>query len=764
MKTLISESSNKYGDLITSENDIYKSNIEHLFMEFKRIDLLIHSYIKKFRAENQIVSDDYQGYQGFFITENEIDHILKNSLFESEPNSPASSEFGEIETLAHTINVRKINSINNGQALRLSLLSDIFHLNSFEVDILLICLVSELKLPYEQIYSYLQNDVTKKRPTVDLVLKLLCQNVEERIVDRMYFSPSNPLLENHLIHLSNNGNDNHSTLLSKSIKIDERIISFLLEFDEGDSRINKFSTIINSQKTIHDFILPENGIALIDTMKWYFQTNNPQIFFLTGPYGTGKKTVAEIVSNEFDMPLLIVDSKVLLEDVSYEILDMVLREALLQNASIYFEGFDAVINDINSKVSSLSIIKKMDQFSNWIFLSGEQSWEPPCVFNTHGFINLDFPLPDAKIRKLLWETFLDGYKLSGDVDLGEISAKFKFSGGQIKDAIFTASQIAKSRCGDCDCDDNDGRSDAGSGNDDNENNGFVLSLLDIYQGCKAQSNQKLSSMAKKIEPRYMWEEIILPDDVKEQLKEISSHIKYREIVYSDWGFNRKLSLGKGLNIFFSGTSGTGKTMAAEIIAKEIGLDLYKIDISSLVSKYIGETEKNLNKIFNEAQTSNAILFFDEADALFGKRSDVKDSHDRYANIEVNYLLQKMEEHEGIVILASNYKKNIDDAFLRRLHFAIEFPFPNETLREQIWKSIFPKETPVCDDIDFGFLANFKITGGNIKNIVLAATFLAAGSSLVVKMEHIIKSTRREFQKMGKLCTQNEFGEYFDLLK
>jgi SpoVK/Ycf46/Vps4 family AAA+-type ATPase len=271
-------------------------------------------------------------------------------------------------------------------------------------------------------------------------------------------------------------------------------------------------------------------------------------------------------------------------------------------------------------------------------------------------------------------------------------------------------------------------------------------------------------MAKKIEPRYTWEEIILPNDVKEQLKEISSHVTYREIVYSDWGFNRKLSLGKGLNIFFSGTSGTGKTMAAEIIAREVGLDMYKIDLSSLVSKYIGETEKNLNKIFKEAETSNAILFFDEADALFGKRSEIKDSHDRYANIEINYLLQKMEEHEGIVILASNYKNNIDDAFLRRLHFAIEFPFPDETLREKIWENIFPKETPVNNDVDLGFLANFKITGGNIKNIALAATFLAAGSSRIVKMESIIKATKREFQKMGKLCTPEEFGKYYELVK
>lgn len=739
MKTLITGSLKKSGDLITSENDVYKSNFEHLFMEFQRIDMLIQSYIRKLKAELQDGSGDYQG---LFITEKEIDHILQNSLFESEINSPSGLELEEIETLTHKINIKKIECIKNGQALRLPLLSDIFHLNSFEIDVLLICLVSELKLPYEQIYSYLQNDITKKRPTVDLVIKLLCQNVEERIKARINFSPSSPLLENHLIYLSNNGNDDHSTLLSRSIKVDERIISFLLEFDEIDPRIKNFSTIINSQRTIKDLILPENAIALIDKIKWYFQTNNHQIFFLTGPYGTGKKTVAEMVSNEFDMPLLIVDSKALLEDGSYEMLDLVLREALLHKASIYFEGFDAVVKDTSSKVSPLSVIKKMDQFPNWIFLSGEQSWEPPCVFNNHGFISLKLPLPDANERKMLWEAFLDGYDLSGDVNLGEISSKFKLSGGQIKDAIFTADQIAKFR------------------SDDN----FAISLSDLYQGCKIQSNQNLSSMAKKIDPRYTWEEIILPTDVKEQLKEISSHVTYRGTVYSDWGFNRKLSLGKGLNIFFSGTSGTGKTMAAEIIAREVGLDIYKIDLSSMVSKYIGETEKNLQKIFREAETSNAILFFDEADALFGKRTETRDSHDRYANIEVNYLLQKMEEHEGIVILATNFKNNIDDAFLRRIHFAIEFPPPDEKSREQIWKNIFPLDTPIEGDIDFVFLSKFKITGGNIKNIALSAAFLAASNSSIVKIEHLIKATKREFQKMGKLCTSGDFGKYYELVK
>jgi SpoVK/Ycf46/Vps4 family AAA+-type ATPase len=205
-------------------------------------------------------------------------------------------------------------------------------------------------------------------------------------------------------------------------------------------------------------------------------------------------------------------------------------------------------------------------------------------------------------------------------------------------------------------------------------------------------------------------------------------------------------------------------MAAEVLAGELSLDLYQIDLSSVVSKYIGETEKNLSAIFQEAELSQALLFFDEADALFGKRTEVKDAHDRYANIEVNYLLQRVEQFEGVVILATNLQRNLDDAFLRRMQEVVEFPFPDEVLREQIWNGHFPTNAPRDEDIDFKFLARqFKVTGGNIKNIVLNAAFLAAQESKPINMSHLILSTKAEFQKLGKLCVKADFGKYYDLL-
>jgi SpoVK/Ycf46/Vps4 family AAA+-type ATPase len=231
-------------------------------------------------------------------------------------------------------------------------------------------------------------------------------------------------------------------------------------------------------------------------------------------------------------------------------------------------------------------------------------------------------------------------------------------------------------------------------------------------------------------------------------------VRGRPQVLEQWGVGRQLAASNGVTMLFAGPPGTGKTMAAEVIASELGLDLYKIDLSTVISKYIGETEKNLERIFDEAQSSNAILFFDEADALFGKRSEVKDAHDRYANIETSYLLQRMEAYDGVTILATNLRANLDEAFTRRLQFALDFPFPEEEDRLRIWETLFPAEVPRAPDLDFELLARrFKLAGGNIRNIIVASAFLAAADDSPVTMEHLLHATRREMQKMGRLIKE-----------
>ena len=239
-----------------------------------------------------------------------------------------------------------------------------------------------------------------------------------------------------------------------------------------------------------------------------------------------------------------------------------------------------------------------------------------------------------------------------------------------------------------------------------------------------------------------------------------ARVRHGPLVHDRWGFDRALAGNQGLVALFAGPPGTGKTMAAEIVANALALELYKIDLAHVVSKYIGETEKNLDSVFNAAERASAVLFFDEADALFGQRSAVRDAHDRYANIEVAYLLQKIEQYEGVVVLATNLAGNMDEAFLRRLAFRVEFPFPDEEQRAAIWRRVFPVATPLADDVDLDFMATqYRFVGGNIRNVALAAAFLAAAEGRPVGLGHLLQAVRREFQKMGKACSPADFGKY-----
>jgi SpoVK/Ycf46/Vps4 family AAA+-type ATPase len=410
------------------------------------------------------------------------------------------------------------------------------------------------------------------------------------------------------------------------------------------------------------------------------------------------------------------------------------REAVLQGAALFWRGFDLLLADDKAGRRGTFLVA-LEERHGLTFLSGEAGWEPSDALHGAAFTRVEIPVPGHGERLELWQRALPEAE---ELDLDAIASKFRFTGGRIRDAAATARSLARAR----------------------DPLGGTLIEADLYAACRLQSSQKLAALAQKINPRYRWDDIVLPAGRMDQLREICNTLRYRSRVYEDWGFGGKLAMGKGLNVLFSGPSGTGKTMAAEILASDLGLDLYKIDLSSVISKYIGETEKNLARIFDEGRASNAVLFFDEADAVFGKRTEVKDAHDRYANIEVSYLLQRMEEYEGMVILASNLKKNMDDAFVRRLHFTVEFPFPAEPDRRRIWDGLWPAALPRAADLDLDFMARrFELPGGNIRNIALASAFLAAADGGVVTMTHLIRATQREYQKMGKVMLSGEFGEY-----
>jgi SpoVK/Ycf46/Vps4 family AAA+-type ATPase len=358
-------------------------------------------------------------------------------------------------------------------------------------------------------------------------------------------------------------------------------------------------------------------------------------------------------------------------------------------------------------------------------------------------VAFEFDDPDHEARLNLWQTALDQFQLTTDPHtIATVAERFVLTPAQITCAARSASDQKAFE----------------STLDSNSEEGL------LFAAARSQSDQSLGKLASKIESIHGWDDLILPRQTLQRVLEIAAAVRNRHVVYSDWGFEKRISSGKGLKALFAGSSGTGKTMSAGIIARELGLDLYKIDLSGIVSKYIGETEKNLDRIFQAAKSSNAILFFDEADALFGKRSEVKDAHDRYANIEVAYLLQKVEDYDGVVVLASNLSKNIDEAFSRRMHYVIEFPLPDENERELLWCKMFPPELPLGNDVDFRFLAKkFPIAGGDIRNVSLDAAFMAAGDGKVVTMKQLARALARQMTKQGKIPSAMEFQQYHTLL-
>lgn len=721
----------------------YTTNLEHLRDEFRRLDWLLERAIQQFRSRRN--SNITTEFQGLHISDEEID----GSIADEQPEQSWTETQTRVMQLRAEIQQRVAKTQAAGVTLRLPYLQKIFNLSLFETDLLLLILAPELDLRYQKLYAYLQDDVTRKRPSVDLALRLFCYSLEERVNAREAFIRGSSLLDYNLLLLHDDPADRPSPLLSHSLKLDDRITEFLLGSDRPDPSLLHpipLVQIIEPQQQLQDLELPETIERSLQQISTLDTHSTSWFCLLLGTEGTGKKACAEAVAKIKKRSLLVLYLTAILqaELPLQTLIKLAFREARLYRSVVYLQNWHQLLADEQKYRPAIRFIEQaITQFHGLVFAGSESSWQP----NTdaaYRFVQLELPLPDDRMRQTLWQTYLQqSRQVSSEIQLGYLASAFRFSAGQIQQAIAHAETHAQ----------------LSQGVD------YTLTLSDLLIGCHMTSNQHLVSFARKITPKRVWQDLVLPKDTLAQLQELCQQVRHRTKVYTDWGFDQRFSLGKGAIALFTGDSGTGKTLSAEIIAKELGLDLYQVDLSQVVSKYIGETEKNLSRVFSEAQTSNAILFFDEADALFGKRSEVKDAHDRYANIEINYLLQRVETYEGVIILTSNLSKNIDTAFLRRLHFSIEFPFPDEHHRLQIWRRMFPSQAPLSDDVDFEFLARkFKIAGGNIKNVAIAAAFRAAEDGGDIRMEHLILSLKREYRKLGKVCERTEFESYYEWVR
>ena len=719
--------------------ELFANSLEHLLAELERIDLLVQVQVRRTRAYHI----DHAEFQGLCISEQEVDALLAKpcGLPRWADTTSAPKEVAvhaALTQLRTAIDRRRRASNSSGIRLRLADLALFFSLDEPAIDIILLCLAPEMDLRYEKLYAYLQDDVTKKRPSVDLVLNLISRSYEEKLELRRRLSSTSPLINHHLIELFVDPSQPEPSLLRKYCKLDARIVDFLLDGNALDERLRSSTAVKLPQVRLDEILLPDvikRRLSMMAT-KAKGSAQCTALYF-QGPRGTGKRAVAEALCRENGTALLEVDIKNLLENPNSGFqtrVQLAVREALLQHAVIYWRAFDLLLNADRAYELNF-LLREIATAPGLSFLAGDTAWEPAeGQFHRVSFFRIEIPDLGYSERLSLWDRLLKPDQRADAVDLTALSSRFRLNAGSIAAAAATAQNLARWR------------------NPDDSR----VAMIDLHAACRLQSNRNLATLARKIEPKQTLDDIVLPSDQLTQLEEILNQARYRHVVLADWGFGRKLSSGKGLNALFSGPPGTGKTMAAEVIANELSLDLYQIDLSQVVSKYIGETEKNLNQIFREAYGSNAILFFDEADALFGKRSEVKDAHDRYANIEIGYLLQKMEQYEGIAILATNLRQNVDEAFVRRMHVIVDFPFPDEDYRRRLWQVAFPHEAPVGKDVDFGVLArDVRLAGGNIKNIALAAAFYAAGDGKVIRMPHVVQAARREHQKLGRTWTEAE---------
>lgn len=690
---------------------------ETLFAALAYADVRVRWAVARARAGGVPEGD---AYRGLYVAPGDVDALLGPSLGSGRWTAALPGN-GESEPWQAQLEAarRHWTELSRAQPARLNHLAQAFSLTNAELDLLLLALLPEIDPRYEQIYAYLQDDVTRKRPSVELLLNLMARDLGEKLALRPLLYAGAPLLAHYLLRRFDDPHSVEPPLLSQYVRPDPYVVEWLLGADGTSEPLRAAARLLPPQE-------PEAGILpgeMRARLEGVAAEQPPPVVVLEGGYGTGKESAALALARAAQAPLLVVELRQLGDAATT--LPLALRDARLHGAVLYCAGWERL-----GEEEAEGVLVQIAGHPGIAALGTVAPWSPPRRLARPVF-RLALGVPPYQRRRQLWERYL-AEAGAPDLEVAPLANQFRFSAGQIRDAVATAADLARWQQ-------------------------RPLTVEELFAASRSHSNQKLGALATKIEPHFTWDDIVLPEDTLAQLREMVNTVRQRPRVYHDWGFARRLSLGRGLNGLFAGESGTGKTMAADVMAGELGLELYKIDLSAVVSKYIGETEKNLSKIFHEAETSHAILFFDEADALFGKRSEVRDSHDRYANVEISYLLQRMEAFDGVVILATNLRANLDEAFTRRLHYVVEFPFPEAEDRERIWQVNVPPDVPLADDVDWAELARrFRIAGGNIRNIILAAAFLAAEEDAPLALRHLLHAARREYQKLGRLIDDTLF--------
>ena len=686
------------------------------------------------------IDDELLQLLGGFAADNKI--IEDDSSFEEEEEIP-SDVWAEIEKDTKIPVIERLQIIDDrarltveaGISLPFYELCDRLHFEPFTKFCFACGILSSTQTDYAGVFHIINENGNLSAPTIESAAKVFFGT--DFSITRAYGDMS-ACLEQLLpvLPLQVMGSMPFSTVVSP----DKRMIDFLFGRNPLllDENYNRFIYMLTDDKEL-DPVMANDG--RLEAMKTSYE-DGIRIFYYYGDDGSGRRFFVKHFCREKGLKAIAINCKKLF-NYDFQFVDKALwsvtRECILAKACCclteltfrdeekekFFGYMDLAFNKLTEKDILVFAMSKL--YIDFREVTKSQ------------FTDLELPTPSTGERQTCWEYFAKGYELADDVDLLEMSTKFLFTSGKIHDALVKAKSLS---------------------NMDKEPK---ISRANLFKGCYAQMSSELSQKATRVEAKFGFEDIVMNESQRETISHAIEQMTYRKQVYESWDYTKKYPYGRGLTVLLFGAPGTGKSMMAQVIAHELNLELYRVDISKVVDTYVGETEKSLSMIFREAKKCNVVLFFDECDTIFAKRSDDGGSNQASANNKTALLLQEMEAYDGVCVLATNYKHNIDPAFFRRMKYIVEFQFPDVDTREMLWRTTIPKSTPLADDVDIRFLAEkFEFVGGNIKNCILNAAFLAAADPEAdgqVHMKHYLNAIKYEFVKVGKVFTKSDFEPY-----
>ncbi|MFJ8073351.1 ATP-binding protein [Streptomyces sp. NPDC096176] len=598
-----------------------------------------------------------------------------------------------------------------------------FGLSPLDLDLLLVAVAPDLDARFERLYGYLNDDLTRRRPTVGLALELC--GLGGAAAARFRLAPGAPLIEGGLVQVT----EAERPPLSRVLVVPDRVTGHLLGSVQPDARLAGVLGEVRDDPTaeaaeVHRTAAAAGtGVGLVHLRS---RGGDAEGLAAAALHSAGLRTLvleaAALARRSGDVP---------------ELARTTAREALLAGAGVVLGPLEALPAEPAERARTLRALCTALRGIP-LFTHGTTGWDPVWAADTPVALTVSAPSPErqaARWRYALERAAGDG-TMTGDADtLAEAVAAHRLDAGQLRRAADVAVRTAALE-------------------------GRPVCPGDLRTAVRAQNGAGLERLARRVEPGVGWDDLVLPPTTHRRLRELALRARHREQVLGQWGMRPGGGRGRGVIALFAGESGTGKTMSAEVVAADLGMDLYVVDLSTVVDKYVGETEKNLERIFTEASALNAVLLFDEADAIFGKRSEVKDAHDRHANIESAYLLQRMESFDGIAVLTTNLRANLDEAFTRRLDVVADFPVPDAGQRLALWDRCLGDRLPRADDLDLAFCADrFELAGGSIRACAVTAAYLAAESGKPLTMRQVVTAVAQEYRKLGRLVLESEFGPW-----